>query len=173
MLSFDNKDLRRDLTCEMFRYENSGMTNIVQKPIAALTVYCGKWNRLFMATPLGSTSNKGTGINYTYMRYADVLLMYAEAANENHNGPTPQAKEALKKVRNRAFAAEDQPEMDGIPDHFKNLLPHCGQSGALNYLWKVTGSITENTFLSPCRSTVILPEWFVTIECAMDRPSPK
>ena len=111
MLSFDNKDLRRDLTCEMFRYENSGMTNIVQKPIAALTVYCGKWNRLFMATPLGSTSNKGTGINYTYMRYADVLLMYAEAANENHNGPTPQAKEALKKVRNRAFAAEDQPEM--------------------------------------------------------------
>ena len=64
-----------------------------------------------MATPLGSTSNKGTGINYTYMRYADVLLMYAEAANENHNGPTPQAKEALKKVRNRAFAAEDQPEM--------------------------------------------------------------
>ena len=35
------------------------------------------------------------------------------------------------------------------------------------------GSITENTFLSPCRSTVILPEWFVTIECAMDRPSPK
>jgi len=111
MLSFDNKDLRRDLTCEMFRYENSGMTNIVQKPIAALTVYCGKWNRLFMATPLGSTSNKGTGINYTYMRYADVMLMYAEAANENHNGPTPQAKEALKKVRNRAFAAEDQPEM--------------------------------------------------------------
>ena len=60
MLSFDNKDLRRDLTCEMFRYENSGMTNIVQKPIAAPTVYCGKWNRLFMATPLGSTSNKGT-----------------------------------------------------------------------------------------------------------------
>lgn len=61
----------------------------------------------------------------------------------------------------------------GISDHFKNLLPHCGQSGALNYLWKVTGSTTENTFLSPCRSTVILPEWFVTIECAMDRPSPK
>lgn len=61
----------------------------------------------------------------------------------------------------------------GISDHFKNLLPHCGQSGALNYLWKVTGSITENTFLSPCRSTVILPEWFMTIECAMDRPSPK
>ena len=50
---------------------------------------------------------------------------------------------------------------------------NCGKSGALNYLWYTTGSVTENTFLSPCRSTVILPEWFVTIECAMDRPSPK
>ncbi len=37
----------------------------------------------------------------------------------------------------------------GISDHFKNLLPHCWQSGALNYLWKVTGSITENTFFVP------------------------
>lgn len=107
MLSFDKKDLRRDITCEMFRYENSGTSSIVQKPIAALTVFCGKWNRLFMENPLGSTSNKGTGINYTYMRYADVLLMYAEAANENHDGPTTQAKTALKLVRFRAFAPED------------------------------------------------------------------
>lgn len=107
MLSFDKKDLRRDITCEMFRYENSGMSSIVQKPIAALTVYCGKWNRLFMESPLGSTSNKGTGINYTYMRYADVLLMYAEAANENHDGPTAGAKDALKQVRRRAFATSD------------------------------------------------------------------
>lgn len=110
MLSFDSKDLRRDITCEMFRYENSGTSNIVQKPIAGFTVFCGKWNRLFMKSPLGSTSNKGTGINYTYMRYTDVLLMYAEAANENHDGPTPQAKDALKKVRTRAFAAEDKAE---------------------------------------------------------------
>lgn len=107
MLSFDRKDLRRDITCELFRYENSGISHIAQKPMAGFTVFCGKWNRLFMENPLGNTSNKGTGINYTYMRYTDVLLMYAEATNEIHNGPTSQGKEALKMVRRRAFAAED------------------------------------------------------------------
>ena len=109
MLSFDRKDLRRDITCELFRYENSGTMSIVQKPIAGLTVFCGKFNRLFMENPLGNTSNKGTGINWPYMRYADVLLMYAEAANENHGGPTAEAREALKTVRRRAFSSEDWP----------------------------------------------------------------
>lgn len=107
MLSFDREDLRRDITCEIFRYENSGMSSIIQKPFSELNVGCGKWNRLFMESPLGSTSNKGTGINYTYMRYADVLLMYAEAANENHDGPTTEAKDALKQVRKRAFAEKE------------------------------------------------------------------
>lgn len=36
------------------------------------------------------------------MRYADVLLMFAEAENEL-NGPTDAAKNALKQVRERAF----------------------------------------------------------------------
>ncbi len=120
MLSFDDKDLRRDITCEIFRYENSGTSNIVQKPVAALTVYCGKFNRLYMETPLGYTSNKGTGINWPYMRYADVLLMYAEAANENHNGPTVEAQEALKTVRRRAFHSEDWAEkVDAYVENLK------------------------------------------------------
>jgi hypothetical protein len=41
------------------------------------------------------------------MRYSDVLLMLAEAENEI-NGPTAVAKDALKTVRNRAFAPEDR-----------------------------------------------------------------
>lgn len=63
----------------------------------------GKYRRIWMDTPLGSTTSKSTGVNASYMRYADVLLMYAEAVNENNNGPTDAAKEALKKVRRRAF----------------------------------------------------------------------
>lgn len=110
MLSFDRKDLRRDVTCEMFNYENSGLTSIVQKPAASFTVCCGKWNRLLMESPLGNTSNRGTGINWTYMRYADILLMYAEAVNENNDGPNNEAKEALKQVRRRAFEMSDWPE---------------------------------------------------------------
>lgn len=35
-----------------------------------------------METPLGSTTTKSTGVNASYMRYADILLMYAEAVNE-------------------------------------------------------------------------------------------
>ena len=112
MFSFDRKDLRRNITCEMFSYENSGKSNIKQRHdnFGFNSFKCGKWNRLFMKSPLGNTSNKGTGINYSYMRYADVLLMYAEAANENHGGPTPEAVAALKKVRMRAFDSADYAE---------------------------------------------------------------
>ena len=41
-------------------------------------------------------------INSVRMRFADVLLMYAEAVNERF-GPRDDAKEALKRVRRRAF----------------------------------------------------------------------
>lgn len=106
MMTFDKKDLRRDVTCTMFRYED----NLTQTAMAGATTTCGKWNRLWMNNPLGRGSNKGSGINYTYMRYADILLMYAEAANEIHNGPTIEAKNALKEVRRRAFDMADHTE---------------------------------------------------------------
>ena len=43
------------------------------------------------------------------MRYADVLLMFAEAENQL-NGPTEAAKNALARVRSRAFNRADWPE---------------------------------------------------------------
>lgn len=43
-----------------------------------------------------------TGINFPILRYADILLMYAEADNEINNGPTVTAIEYLDAVRNRA-----------------------------------------------------------------------
>ncbi|MCD8229653.1 MAG: RagB/SusD family nutrient uptake outer membrane protein [Bacteroides ovatus] len=121
VFTFDRKDLRRDITCELFKYENSGRTNIKQtfENFGFNSFKCGKWNRLFMKSPLGNTSNKGTGINYPYMRYADVLLMYAEAANENNGAPTPEAKAALKKVRTRAFGVEDH--TDKVEAYVENL----------------------------------------------------
>ena len=38
------------------------------------------------------------------MRFADVLLIYAEAANEANNGPTSEALNALNRVRVRSNA---------------------------------------------------------------------
>lgn len=96
--SFDTTDIRRDVTCGLyqvntkFQEEFAGATNIAQ----------GKWSRYFLTTPQGQNSAKGTGINWPMMRYADILLMYAEAENEL-NGPTAAAKDALKRVRQRAF----------------------------------------------------------------------
>jgi hypothetical protein len=67
-----------------------------------------------MPAALGNNSKGNTGINYPYMRYADVLLMYAEAVNELENGVTgangAKAIEAFKEVRNRAFAPENRGE---------------------------------------------------------------
>lgn len=54
------------------------------------------------AGSFGATSGSNTGINNVRMRFADVLLMYAEAVNELY-GPRDDAQEALKRVRRRAF----------------------------------------------------------------------
>ncbi len=43
---------------------------------------------------------------YPLMRYSEVLLMYAEAANEASNGPTPEAYDHLNEVRDRANATD-------------------------------------------------------------------
>lgn len=43
--------------------------------------------------------------NFIVLRYADVLLMYAEAVNENNQGPTADAYKAINDVRTRAGVA--------------------------------------------------------------------
>lgn len=104
MLSFDKNDLRRDVTCVNYKYDsNLNQTGPTMGSNQLAGIKDGKYRRIWMDTPLGSTTSKSTGVNASYMRYADVLLMYAEAVNENNNGPTDAAKEALKKVRRRAF----------------------------------------------------------------------
>lgn len=47
----------------------------------------------------GNLSN----INWYILRYADVLLLYAEALNEWHHQPTPEAYEAVNMVRRRGY----------------------------------------------------------------------
>lgn len=41
--------------------------------------------------------------NWYILRYADILLLYAEAVNEVHNGPTAAAYEAVNMVRRRGY----------------------------------------------------------------------
>ena len=69
------------------------------------TVHNNKWSKLWTSegSALGNITTGSTGINYPYMRYADVLLMYAETANELNDGPTEKAVECLTQVHQRAF----------------------------------------------------------------------
>ena len=46
-------------------------------------------------------NNTGDFLNFSVLRFAEVLLIYAEASNEV-SGPTPAAIDALKRVRDRA-----------------------------------------------------------------------
>ncbi|MBN1183892.1 MAG: RagB/SusD family nutrient uptake outer membrane protein [Bacteroidales bacterium] len=94
---FDASDLRRDFLNGLWYYDYDG-TPIIRRDY---TVHNNKWSKLWSSKSMGTNSESNTGINYPYMRYADVLLMYAEALNEL-NGPG-QAKAALQQVRARAF----------------------------------------------------------------------
>lgn len=59
-------------------------------------------------------------IDWPWLRYADILLMYAEAQNELFRGPTPLAKEALSTVRERAFSG-NKDRMGSIPGSYQEF----------------------------------------------------
>ncbi len=106
--TFDPADLRLDVTCVPVSYDENLCQTVALGKSCVAGWNIGKWSKLYMKTPMVGTAGN-TGINSIRMRYADVLLMYAEAENEL-NGPTGEAKAALKTVRRRAFAAADQAE---------------------------------------------------------------
>ena len=91
---FDPEDARRDYLNGLWGYLYNGEPTIS----VSYTVYNNKWSKLWSTS--GNPESAGnTGINFPYMRYTDVLLMYAEAANELNDGPTDAAKAALRQVR--------------------------------------------------------------------------
>jgi hypothetical protein len=106
--SFDENDKRREFINGLWYYGNSA-NNLTQDSClirADYTVHNNKWSKLWANSgQFSNTSSGSTGINYPYMRYADVLLMNAEAINELE-GPVATAQESLRQVRARSF--EDQ-----------------------------------------------------------------
>jgi hypothetical protein len=100
---FDDQDIRRDPTFGLVIYRNDIPTEV--NGIGS-SMPIGKWNKLWITPPLGAGSSRNTGVNWPLMRYSDILLMLAEAENEVNNGPTAEAKDALKRVRRRAFPSD-------------------------------------------------------------------
>lgn len=65
-----------------------------------MTRRCGKYRREWTTTSPKEKNNDQ--INYPVLRYADVLLMLAEAENEAGKAPTDLAYDAINEVRERA-----------------------------------------------------------------------
>jgi len=123
---FDSTDTRRDVTCAPYAdtLAPDGVTFYKKlQPITA--IYDGKYRRDWLTPPLpvGSYANNYTGFKWQILRYSDVLLMFAEADNEL-NGPTAAAYNAINLVRRRGFgnSTNDIPAGLSKDDFFKYLV---------------------------------------------------
>ncbi|WP_010416317.1 RagB/SusD family nutrient uptake outer membrane protein [Anaerophaga thermohalophila] len=126
LYSFEPEDARRYVSVAFYSYNEQPQMEIYTDPSQ---FRFAKWNIKWMTDAyIAANRNAGnkllTGINWCLMRYSDVLLMFAEAENAL-NGPTAEAKEALKEVRRRAFPTEVHAEkvdayVDGLssPEDF-------------------------------------------------------
>jgi len=95
--AFEDGDRRKTVTF---------MTEVAGDPLDE--IYIRKyWDEI------GEPMAGNTAVDFPYMRYSEVLLIYAEALNEN-GGPTAEAYDAINQVRRRA-------RFDGISD--QDVLP--------------------------------------------------
>lgn len=104
------EDLRRDVTAAVT--SNSGACSEVMIDFSPGSRNKGgltnnKWDESRMASPY-TAKQRSSGVNWTQMRMADVILMLAETYAEL--GEEGAAKTELTKVRSRAFAITDQVE---------------------------------------------------------------
>ncbi|NCC10545.1 MAG: RagB/SusD family nutrient uptake outer membrane protein [Bacteroidia bacterium] len=118
----NHPDVRRNWNIAPFRYVKNSQNKFVKgdwgykghakvdndgKPSGTFTATqyvernAGKYRREYEKV-LPRDKNQ-TPINFPILRYADVLLMIAEADNEVNNGPTTEAYEAINLVRKRSI----------------------------------------------------------------------
>lgn len=84
-------------------YRESTVTTEHSPAIARATRDCGKFRRETEYEGIKGDRGTYTPINYPILRYADVLLMYAEAYNEYNGGPTKKVfEDCILPIRERA-----------------------------------------------------------------------
>ncbi|MEY4331831.1 MAG: hypothetical protein RLZZ196_569, partial [Bacteroidota bacterium] len=99
--AFDSTDLRRDVTCAPYNIATNGVTKIGQ---AITAINDGKYRRDWISNPTVAPTDaiQYFGLKWQIIRYSDVLLMFAEAENQL-NGPTAAAYNAINQVRRRGY----------------------------------------------------------------------
>lgn len=99
---YDELDERRDWNIAPFIY--GGANDAVRQYWPASNTWqrsCGKYRRMYELLSPKNTSF--TPINYPLLRFADILLMYAEADNELTSTPSPEVVEYVNLVRRRGY----------------------------------------------------------------------
>lgn len=105
---YDPQDIRRNITCIPYQWNGNSSLDIgvSQEVLNIDTWYFGKYRYEWMTRV--ASGDTDDGLNWLYIRYADVYLMAAEAINEL-SGPAA-AVEYFYPVRARAFSNTDQAE---------------------------------------------------------------
>ncbi|MBO9198794.1 MULTISPECIES: RagB/SusD family nutrient uptake outer membrane protein [Niastella] len=140
-------DCRRDVTINMFEID-ADSKKVMN---TATTMTDGKFRRSWTSIV---DASQNLAINWPILRFADVLLMYAEADNELNNGPSADAITAYEKVRKRAYVGYESQigttptDKDGFFTAIvKERLLEFGGEGIRKYdliRWNMLGSkITE------------------------------
>ena len=116
---FDPQDMRRDVSVNVTGSTGNGVEAIYNYALSnkiTLGIGMNKYDLNRQENP--DARQLYSGINYVYMRQADIILMLAEAYAVN--GDNAKAQAELKKIHNRAFA-------DDIEDaKFSELLASVG-----------------------------------------------
>ncbi|MCC9137244.1 RagB/SusD family nutrient uptake outer membrane protein [Pontibacter silvestris] len=92
-------DTRRDVTIAYFTIDKDDNKVLTR----STEMRDGKFRKYWTST---RDASQNLGIDWPILRYADVLLMFAEAENEL-NGPTAEAIEAYETVRRRAYTGNE------------------------------------------------------------------
>lgn len=95
---YETDDLRKDVAVATFGINTSNQINQINRN-QSYNWAPGKWRRNWQTGEIKDNNN--TDVNWVLIRYADILLMRAEAENEV-NGVTSTAVEYLNQIRRRA-----------------------------------------------------------------------
>lgn len=120
-LTFDPNDVRRDASIWNLKFMNVTPEYRKNKgqPTEFFSMTPAKWRKQWAPEYIATYTN----FNYPMLRYADVLLMFAEADSWLAGKATEDAIDALKQVRKRAFPTQTaQIEAEEYPVNFEDFL---------------------------------------------------
>jgi hypothetical protein len=170
--AFDSTDLRRDVTCAAYNVNADGATKVGQ---AITAINDGKYRRDWISNPSIAPTDavQYLSLKWQIIRYADVLLMNAEAENQL-NGPTAAAYNAINQVRRRGYgksistpdATVDLPAGLSQADFFKAIVKErsleLGGEGIRKYdliRWNLLATTIANTKATLLAMSTLSAPW--------------